>query len=279
MFGSYYGDLVMSRSSELGLRSVGRKFASLAAIAGFEALAIVVLHRLGQLQWMQIPWDSVASWLELAPTEDVVAAGLRVIALAIAYWIAASTALYTLARLTRLPGLIRATAWATLPPIRRAIDRAIAVTVTTTALVSPVAPALAADEVPPAEPIIYQISDQGVPTPVNPPTIDPTLISPPGTAGAGYTPTPAGGVEIGADIAAAAAETVYEVVKGDNLWTISAKHLQAAAPDREVDAAAISIYWRKVIELNTPNLTSGDPNLIYPGEQIVLPAIDSGDEV
>ncbi len=34
--------------------------------------------------------------------------------------------------------------------------------------------------------------------------------------------------------------------------------------------------WRRVIEINTPQLSSGDPNLIYPSEQIVLPPIDNG---
>lgn len=255
-----------------------RRFGALASIAGFVALAIVVLHRLGELTWMQVPWGGLDGWLAIAPVEDVVAASLRMIALVIAYWVAGSSALYTLARLTRLPALIRATAWATLPPIRRAIDRAIAVTVTTTALVSPVAPALAQDAPPPAEPIIYQISDQGVPTPINLPSIDPTLIAPPGTSGAGYTPNPAGGVEIGADIAAPVAETIYEVVKGDNLWTISARHLRDAHPDRTVASDEIAIYWRRVIELNTPSLASGDPNLIYPGEQIVLPALEPGED-
>ena len=257
--------------------SSARRILGLVALAAFEAAAIALLHELGSLRWMQVPWNDIAMWLDLAPLEDVVAASLRTVALGIAYWMAGSSALYLVARATRVPGLIRATAWATLPPIRRVIDRAVAVTVTTAALVAPIAPALADEAPPTTEPIIYQISEQGVPTPVNPPPVDPTHVAPPGTAGGGYTPNPAGGVEVGAD-PTVAGETFYEVVRGDNLWTISAAHLAAATPQRDVEPSEISVYWRSVIVLNTPQLRSGDPNLIYPGEQIVLPPIDIGDD-
>lgn len=253
-----------------------KRSGALVGLAAFEVAAIVVLHQLGSLEWMRVPWREIAVWLELAPLEDVVAATLRTAALAVAYWIAASSSLYVLARVTRVPALIRATAWATLPPIRRAIDRAIAVTVTTAVLASPVAPALATETKPTTEPVIYQISDEGVPTPVNPPETEPILVAPPGTVGAGYTPNPAGGVETGSP-ATVPTKTVHSVVAGDNLWTISAAHLRDAFPDRHIDAGAIAVYWRRVIELNTPSLISGDPNLIYPGEEIFLPAIDQGE--
>lgn len=253
-----------------------RNAAAVGALLGFEIAAVVVLHRLGRLDWMTVPWGSLQAWFDFAPIEDVVAASLRSIALVIGYWLVASTAAYTAARASRIPRLIRATAWATLPPIRRVIDRAIAITVTTAALTSPIAPALATEPPPTTEPVIYEISDQGIPTPVNPPLIDPSLIIPPGIGGGGYTPQPAGGVSVGSEASQAGEETTYQVVKGDNLWTIAAGHLRAAFPERDVAADEISIYWRQVIEINTPTLRSGDPNLIYPGEQLVLPPITEG---
>lgn len=254
-----------------------------AALGSFEAGAIALLHRLGEIEWMVVPWGSLRSWLDIAPIEDVVAAGLRSVALVVAYWIAGSTVAYGLARLSRVPRLVRAAAWATVPPIRRAIDRAIAVSVTAATLAAPVAPAVAG-EVPSApEPVVYQISDQGIPTPINPPRVDPTVVLPPGIGGAGYTPQPAGGVVDGepADTAdpvatsneftPAAATTVHVVAAGDNLWTISAAHLRAIYPGRDVGSGEIATYWRRVIEVNAPHLQSGNPNLIYPGEQISLP--------
>jgi hypothetical protein len=272
-------------------RSPVRSGAVVAALCGFEAAAIAFLHRLGEISWMTIPWGSLRSWLGIAPIEDVVAAGLRSIALVVAYWIAASTAAYATARISRVPRLIRATAWATLPPVRRAIDRAVAVTVTAAALASPIAPAVAGEIPSPPERIVYQISDGGVPTPINPPVVDPTVILPPGVGGAGYTPQPAGNPTVGDG--AAAIDTggerheagvprgtvVHEVVTGDNLWTISAGHLRTLLPDLEPTTAEIAAYWRRVIETNSLTLRSGNPNLIFPGEQIVMPDSGSGADI
>lgn len=58
------------------------------------------------------------------------------------------------------------------------------------------------------------------------------------------------------------------VEKGDHLWKISARHLGDEATD-----ADIAPYWRQVVEVNTPRLRSGDPDLIFPGEVVELPAI------
>lgn len=67
----------------------------------------------------------------------------------------------------------------------------------------------------------------------------------------------------------AAAETGSVVVtRGDHLWKISARHLGEDASNDE-----IAPYWREVIDVNTPRLKSGNPDLIYPGEVVELPAI------
>ncbi len=58
------------------------------------------------------------------------------------------------------------------------------------------------------------------------------------------------------------------VQKGDHLWKISARHLDERASNDEIGP-----YWRRVVEVNTPRLESGDPDLIYPGEIVHLPAI------
>ncbi len=252
-------------------------------LGSFEIGAIALLHRLGQIEWMRVPWGSLRSWFELAPIEDVVAAGLRATALAIAYWIAASTLVYGAARISQAPRMIRATARVTLPPIRRALDRVVAVGVTAATLAAPIAPAAATEVPSPQEPVVYQISDEGVPTPINPPAVDATVIFPPGVGGAGYTPRPAGGLTLEEDtdtVAPAGASsfagegtggTPYDVVVGDNLWTISAAHLRAVYANREVDTGEVATYWRRVIEANATGLRSGNPNLIYPGERILLP--------
>ena len=57
------------------------------------------------------------------------------------------------------------------------------------------------------------------------------------------------------------------VEKGDHLWKISARRLGQGA-----GATEIAPYWRDVVEMNTPRLRSGDPDLIFPGEVVELPA-------
>ncbi len=68
--------------------------------------------------------------------------------------------------------------------------------------------------------------------------------------------------------------TVTVVVeRGDHLWKLSAAHL-ANVLDRDVANREISPYWRETIDANLGSLRSGDPDLIYPGEYVALPAIE-----
>ncbi len=62
------------------------------------------------------------------------------------------------------------------------------------------------------------------------------------------------------------------VQPGDHLWKISATHLEGIL-DRPAEPAEIDPYWRFVIETNRAALSSGDPDLIYPGEVIELPQV------
>jgi nucleoid-associated protein YgaU len=62
------------------------------------------------------------------------------------------------------------------------------------------------------------------------------------------------------------------VQPGDHLWKISATHLEGIL-DRPAEPAEIDPYWRVVIETNRATLTSGDPDLIFPGEEIELPRV------
>jgi hypothetical protein len=55
-------------------------------------------------------------------------------------------------------------------------------------------------------------------------------------------------------------------VAGDNLWSIAAAHIGARR------AADVVPYWRQVVDANRSTLRSGDPNLIFPGELVALPA-------
>jgi nucleoid-associated protein YgaU len=61
------------------------------------------------------------------------------------------------------------------------------------------------------------------------------------------------------------------VQPGDNLWSIARDELRARR-GRASDAD-VARYWRRVIDANRPNLRSGDPSLIFPGEVVALPPL------
>jgi nucleoid-associated protein YgaU len=60
------------------------------------------------------------------------------------------------------------------------------------------------------------------------------------------------------------------VQPGDHLWKISERHLEGIL-ERPAQLREIVPYWLAVIEANRGRLTSGDPDLIYPGEGSTLP--------
>jgi hypothetical protein len=66
------------------------------------------------------------------------------------------------------------------------------------------------------------------------------------------------------------------VAPGDNLWEVAARQLAARTGRDRIDIADgdIAPYWIEVCEANRAQLRSGDPNLIFPGERLVLPPIN-----
>ena len=61
---------------------------------------------------------------------------------------------------------------------------------------------------------------------------------------------------------------------GDNLWVIARHALEQ--DQRPAAPGAVAAYWHEVIAANTASLRSRDPNLIFPGERIVLPPPPDG---
>jgi hypothetical protein len=126
-----------------------RRTGSLLGLLGLELAAVAGLHWLGRFEGLRIGWDEPVRWLLSSPVQDVLGALLRTVGLVMAYWLLASTLLYLLASLTRLPGAVRAVGWATLPLVRRVADHAVAVTLATSMVgggtLGVAGPALAAD--------------------------------------------------------------------------------------------------------------------------------------
>jgi hypothetical protein len=258
----------------------------IAATIAFEAGAVAALHRMGKLPWLRIHWDDPAAWLASSSPEEALAAVVRLIALAIGWWLMATTAAYVLARLSGVPRLVHAVGSATAPAVRRLVDGAAAMGLTAAMLAGPVVPGPAADPAP----VLIHVDDEGRPLP--PGTIatqrdeddndgaGPAGHSAPrGPERVGWTPIPAGTGAVQPPVtpqrpAPAHTDSRYRVRPGDNLWTIAADQMVAAAGSNDVAASLVARYWRRVITANVARLESGDPDLIYPGERIVLPPVE-----
>ena len=256
-----------------------------------EVAAVVTLHRLGRVDGLAVPRDDVATWARLATTEELVGAGLRVVGLVVAWWLLATTFAYLIAVAARRDRFAAAVRVLTLPAIRRRVDRALAVTALAGASILTPAAALA-DEPPPTAPPttgatvpVIELDrrpprDDAPPVPEvrggravdqpPPPPSAPTTTAPPAPAPIPQT-VPAEPV-VPTPTAPPSPTTANHVVEpGESLWTIAATHLSAFGTDApsEQDIAG---YWRTLVDANRSTLRSGNPNLIYPGEVVALPA-------
>jgi hypothetical protein len=195
-----------------GRSTAPRRAGSFLALLAFEAGAVVLLTRLGDLPSLRIPWHSLTPWILDSPVEDVLAAILRTIALLVAWWLLASNVLYLLARLTHVPSAIRAVRWMTLPVVRRATDHALAITLATSLMGAGTGTALAA-----TTPVVATAPQSSGPIAAE--TLQPGAQSglsvtgdvpgylprpagaafaqeqPPAPTGTGYVPRPAGGAQ------------------------------------------------------------------------------------
>ncbi len=161
-----------------------------------------------------------------------------------------------------------------LPPVRALLDRGLAVSIGATAVLAPAAAFAQSSDTPvlrvppataratPDEPVV-----RGERVPQSPTTAGATTATATPTTTA--TPTPTGSGRPGSQ---APGSFEYVVVPGDHLWGIAERHLAAkvGTVPRKQDVAD---YWSRVIAGNRARLRSGNPNLIFPGEVIVLPAL------
>lgn len=60
------------------------------------------------------------------------------------------------------------------------------------------------------------------------------------------------------------------VEKGDHFWAIAEQELEQAWGRTPTDAEVVS-YWQDVVDLNRDTISSGDPDLIFPGEELQIP--------
>ena len=237
---------------------------SVTAVVAAELAALVVLVRLGARAPFAIPLDHLPAWVRATEPADAVAALIRLAALAASGWLLLSTVLYLVARVVAAPRALRAVEWATLPAVRRVLDRAVVVV----AMGAFVAPAGAAT-------VDVRDGHSGSRPPTSTTSAAATTTTTrPITA---KTPTTAPGSVVPVAVVPRAAAPAMSVVvaPGDSLWAIAAAHLAATTsrPRAAISDTEIARYWVAVCDANRARVRSGNLNLIYPGELIVLPAL------
>lgn len=252
--------------------------------------ALVLLHRLGSYGSMAIEWGDFGRWLADTPPEDVLVALVRVAALMLAWWLVVSTTLYVLARLTRVPSLVCAIEWATVPAVRRFVDGLAATSVVAGSVLGSSGVAAAAP--PDHTPVVVQVGAEdssGTTAPQYRPRpagngdavgARPAPTAPAGTTAPARTAIPSD-VAAGGDVSsstagpgAARGEAGGHVVQpGDDLWKIAERHLERSTGRSKEDltAAEVGRYWVRLVDHNRRHLRSGDPDLIYAEEEVTLP--------
>lgn len=212
---------------------------------GLEVAALVVLHR---VDLPSVEWSGFGAWIDATPPEDAIVALVRSASLVVTYYLLVTTALIIIANIARIPALVRGVRLVSLPGLRRVVEGVAAVSIVAAPPTSATA-ALAHD---PSPVVATMDAESYVPTPA-------------GDAVDVYRPTPA------ADEAAPSDGRLHVVVSGESLWSIAEAAVPTSTPQR---AQAVARYWRSIIELNIDTLESGDPDLIFPGEQLQLPGPD-----
>lgn len=224
----------------------------MAAVA-LPVVGIVLLHRLGDLEWTRIGWADPIAWIRTADATQVLVASLRMLGLGLCYWLSSSTLVYVCALASRSSGAIRAAAAATPSAVRRAAGRITVMAVAASTVAAPAA--IAIGSAPPAV---------SAPSPLDARRV---------AAGSGSGWVDSGFPPVAVRRNPPAAEersSLVEVRSGDTLWGLAERQL-AKRLGRPPAPGEIAGYCQTLVTVNLPGLRSGDPDLIHPGEIIVLP--------
>lgn len=214
-----------------------------AAVALRSALAVPAWH---------VDWSDPWGWAQTAPGPDVLAALLTHLGVALCAWLGLATLLYLAATLTRGPALLGAARVVTPRPFRRAFEG-----VATATLALQLVGQAAALAQPPGGGWSH---DRGAVV-----AATASVATPPGAIPAAVLPS---------DIDAG----YWLTAEDDNAWDIAAA---ALAERRGVDvadlrAADIVPYHQQLCDYIATHGRSGDPNLIFAGEEWTLPAFEDG---
>lgn len=239
-----------------------------------------ILFRLKGEDWVPGPGEILS-----APPDEALYGTVWLLAAALTAWPALSTAVAAAAYASRLPGAVRAVEWMTLPPLLRLARRSVAILLALGGVST--APAAGAVQPPPipVEVGVDQSSPQVAPTEGGRAGGVLGVGIPVGIRVGGHTvddpsaaispPAPPVGVAAPAPLPANREELpygslTYTVRAGDDMWSITVAYLERQG-GREKSPDGIARAWRELVESNRDRIRSGNPDLIFPGEQLFLP--------
>ena len=259
------------------------------------ATGLVVFHALGQEGMAPPPLTDPGVWGDwLAAREPAVAAAalLRLVVLALAWYLVGATAVGIVARLVRVAGLIRLADAMTLPMVRRLLQGALGVSLATAMVGASTAPVPRDLDAPRLVLAAEQTSTERADDALSMRLVDP------GDEEAGDDAH--GGpismrlveqevemeqqveveveqeveVEVDHDVEVAdARDGAHRVEAGESLWSI-ARDALADRWGRAPSDAEVHDYWQELIERNRAGLADPDnPDLIFPGDEIALPGV------
>ena len=265
--------------------------AALSGLLAFAGAITFALHRLGEVSWLSVDWSHLRQWLDTTPPTEALSAAARLVGLACGWWILLSTFFYLTARASRAASALRLATPLTFPFVRTLSAHLVVGAVAATTLGGSL-PAMASTDRPVAT---GQLDAYPIPVPLlrsSPAApqsdslrLDPFLFPLPVLNLERRPTSPAADAiqacgdrdesEISLALSTtrrATPENEYRIVAGDNLWKIAQRILSQFLPHPPTNQQ-IAAYWVDLIEANRVTLRSGDPNLIYPGETIILSEI------
>lgn len=214
-------------------------------------------------------WSGAARWYASVGPEVAVASLVRVGALGVAVWLVVATAFQLLAGVGA-PAAVRSAADLIAPRSLQRFVHGLAGFSLSAGLAVAV-PSAGIPSLDPADGAVLHLIAEPPPgtatlrlAPANAPAIAPAVAPP-------ATPVPVTPAAPPAPPAASMADT-FVVEPGDSLWSIAVDAL-VDANQGQPDDGAVERYWRRLIEANRHALVDpGNPDLIYAGQVLVLPA-------
>lgn len=281
-----------------------RALAVTASAVAVPLLAIRMLHGMGGDPRVRLDLSAPMQWIGDAQPIDAVAAVLRVVGLVVAYYVLSTTVVYLAALATgnrRVISMIRPLAF---PIVRSVADRVVAGTIAVSALATPLLGSTIASS-PVVDVYATEVTTGYVPDVYRPDVYQPDvyrpdvhrLLEPTRPTGTdqimqgayvgrpttpGPDPDPPSPAPVDPDPTDNAGDerpnplegSLMTVQPGDSLWSIAETRLTVAL-GRSPDDHETAPYWRRLIEDNMSKLRSGNPDLIFPGEQLDLPDPDT----